>query len=58
MDDQPFAGKYLQSRRWIEIAARLLAVRRRAADHLVVKKKKVLDRRPLQCRALLGLASR
>ena len=45
MDDQPFAGKHLQRRRRIEIAARRLAVRRRAADHLIVEKEKVLDRR-------------
>ena len=45
MDDQLFAGKHLQRRRRIEIAARALAVRRRAADHLIVEKKKVLDRR-------------
>ena len=45
MDDQPFAGKYLQGRRRIEIAARPLPVRRRAADHLIVEEEKVLDRR-------------
>ena len=45
MDDQLFAGKHLQSRRRIEIAARPLPVRRRAADHLIVEKQKVLDRR-------------
>ena len=45
MDDQRFAGKHLQRRRRIEIAARRLAVRRRAADHLIVEKEKVLDRR-------------
>ena len=45
MDDQPFAGKHLQSRRRIEIAARHLPVRCRAADHLIVEKEKVLDRR-------------
>ena len=45
MHDQCFAGKHLQSRRRIKIAARALPVRRRAADHLVVEKEKVLDRR-------------
>ena len=45
MDDQLFAGKHLQRRRRIEIAARPLAVRRRAADHLIVEEKEVLDRR-------------
>ena len=44
MDDQPFAGKYLERRRWIEIAAGLLPVGRRAKDHLVIEKEKVLDR--------------
>ena len=44
MDDQPFAGEYLESRRRIEIAAGPLPIRRRAADHLIVEKKKVLDR--------------
>jgi hypothetical protein len=44
MDDQPFAGKYLERRRWIEIAAGLLPVGCRAADDLVVKKEEVLDR--------------
>src|SRR5262245_5218360 len=44
MDDQPFAGKHVESRRRIEIAAGSLPVRRRATDHLVVEKKKVLDR--------------
>ena len=45
MHDQRLAGKDLQSRRRIKIAARPLPVRRRAADHLVVEKEKVLDRR-------------
>ena len=45
MDDQPFAGKHLQRRSRIEIAARALPVRRRAADHLIVEQQKVLDRR-------------
>src|SRR5439155_17697396 len=45
MYDQPFAGKNLQSRRRIEVAARRPPVRRRAADHLIVEKEKVLDRR-------------
>src|SRR5262249_12143781 len=44
MDDQRFAGKYQESGRWIEIAAGLLSVGCRATDHLVVEKKKVLDR--------------
>src|SRR3984893_568084 len=44
MDDQPFAGKYLERRRWIEIAAGALAVGRRAADHLIIEKKKDFDR--------------
>jgi hypothetical protein len=42
MDDQPFAGKHMQRRRRIKIAARLPSVRRRAADHLIVEQKKVL----------------
>ena len=37
MNDQPFAGKYLQSRRRIEIAARLLPVRCRALDDLITE---------------------
>jgi hypothetical protein len=45
MDDQPFAGKHPQRRRRIEIAARALAVRRRAADQLIIEKQKVLDGR-------------
>jgi hypothetical protein len=45
MHDQRFAGKHLQSRCGIEIAARPAPVRRRAADHLVAEKEKVLDRR-------------
>ena len=44
MDDQPFAGKYVQGGRRIEIAARHLSVGRRASDHLIVEKKEVLDR--------------
>lgn len=44
MHDQPFAGEYLKSGRWIEIATGFLTVGRRATDHLVVKKKKALDR--------------
>jgi hypothetical protein len=35
----------LQSRRRVKIAARPVPVRRRAADHLVVEKQKVLNRR-------------
>src|SRR5262249_34591718 len=45
MDDQRFAGKYVQSGRRIEIAARPLPVGRRAANHFVVEKEKVLDGR-------------
>jgi len=45
VDDQLLAGKHLQRRRRVEIAARHLAVRRGAADHLVVEKEEVLDRR-------------
>ena len=44
MHDQPFAGEHLKSGRRIEIATGFLAVGRRASDHLVVKKKKALDR--------------
>src|SRR5262249_51718232 len=43
MDDQPFAGKYVQGGRRIEIAAGFLPVRRRAANHLIVEQEKVLD---------------
>jgi len=56
MDDQPFAGKYLESGRWIEIAAGLLPVGCRAAEGLVVEKEKILDRcrdRVERCLALL-----
>src|SRR5205085_2408608 len=55
MDDQPFAGKHLQGWGRIEIAARGLAVRRSAADHLIVKKEKVLDRsgHRIECGAAL-----
>ena len=38
------AGEYLKGGRWIEIATGFLTVGRRASDHLVVKKKKALDR--------------
>src|SRR5260370_4833160 len=44
MDDEPFAGNHLPGRRRIQIAARPRSVRRRAADHLIVEKEKVLDR--------------
>src|SRR5260370_10138195 len=44
MEDQPFGGKLLQRRRRIQMAARPLSVQRRAADHLIVEKQKVLDR--------------
>ena len=54
MDDQRFAGKYVQSGRRIEIAAGAPPVGRRAADHLIVEKKKVLD--GLGCRIEGGLA--
>src|SRR5690242_10057904 len=58
MDDQPFAGKYLQRRRWIKIAARSPPIRRRAADHFIIEQEKVIDRcsycielcLPLSCR--------
>ena len=43
MDDQPFARKYVQGGRRIEIAARHLSVGRRASDHLIIEKEKVLD---------------
>src|SRR6266446_6999413 len=45
MDDQRFAGKYVQGGRRVEIAARPLSVGRRASDHLIIEKEKVLDRR-------------
>src|SRR5437588_7305697 len=45
MDDQPFAGKHLQSWRRVEIAARPLSVGRCASDHLIVEKQNVLDGR-------------
>src|SRR5262250_1309616 len=45
MDDQRFAGKYVQRRRRIEIASRAAPVGRRAADHLILEKQKVLDGR-------------
>ena len=35
----------MESRRRVQIAARSLPVRRRAADDLIVEKKKILDRR-------------
>ena len=35
MDDQPFAGKHLESWRRIEIAAGPLPVRRRSADYIM-----------------------
>ena len=45
MNDQPLAGKYLQGRRRIEIAARSLPIRGLAANQLIVEEEKVLDRR-------------
>src|SRR5215468_2355887 len=45
MDDQRFARKYVQRRRRIEIASRAAPVGRRAADHLILEKQKVLDGR-------------
>jgi len=45
MDDQRFAGKYVQGGRRIEIAARAAPVGRRAANHFIVEHEKVLDRR-------------
>src|SRR5262249_28789653 len=45
MDDQPFAGKYVQRGRRIEIAAGAVPVGRRAANHFIVEKEKVLDGR-------------
>src|SRR5262245_15334284 len=45
MDDQRFAGKYVQRWRRIEIAAGAAPVGRRAANHFIVEKEKVLDRR-------------
>src|SRR5262249_59184695 len=45
MDDQRFAGKQVQSGRRIKIAARAAPVGRRAANHFIVEKEKVLDRR-------------
>src|SRR6516165_2374802 len=38
------AGKYLESGRWIEIAAGLLSIGCRATDYVVVEKEKILDR--------------
>src|SRR5580704_11871784 len=58
MNDQPFAGKYLQSRRRIEIAARLLPVRCRALDDLIIEKEKVLDRRGYRIERGLSLSRR
>ena len=55
MDDQPFAGKYLESGRWIEITPGLLPVGCRAPHHLVVEKKKVLDRRRYRVERCLAL---
>ena len=55
VDDQFFAGKYLQRRRRIEIAARLLAVRRAAANHFIVEEKEVLDRRGHRIQSCLAL---
>ena len=55
VDDQLFAGKYLQRRRRIEIAARRLAVRRAAANHLVVEEKEVLDRLGHRIQSCLAL---
>jgi hypothetical protein len=56
MDDQPFAGKYLERRRGIEIAAGLLPVGCRAADYLVVEQEKVLDGRRYRVERCLALA--
>src|SRR5262249_7952074 len=56
MDDQRFAGKYVQRRRRIEIATRPLPVRRRASDHLIVEKEKVLDRRGYRIEGGLALS--
>ena len=55
MDDEPFAGKHLQRRRRIEIAARRPPVRRRAADQLIVEKEKVLHGRGDRIEAGLAL---
>ena len=45
MHNQLFAGKHVESRRRVQIAARSLPVRRRAADDLIVEKQKILDGR-------------
>ena len=55
VDDQLFAGKYLQRRRRIEIAARRLAVRRAAANYLVLEEKEVLDRLGHRIQSCLAL---
>ena len=44
MDDQRLARKHLQGRRGVEIVARHLPVRRRAADQLIGEDEHVLDR--------------
>ena len=55
MDDQRFAGKYVQSGRRIEIAAGAAPVGRRAADHLIVEQEKVLDGRGYRIEGGLAL---
>ena len=55
MDDQRLARKDLQRRRGIEIVARHLPVRRRAADHLIAEEQEVLDRRGDRVEAGLAL---
>jgi hypothetical protein len=55
MDDHPFAGKYLELGRGIEIAAGLLPVGCRAADYLVVEQEKILDGRRYRVERCLAL---
>ena len=55
MDDQPFAGKYVQRGRRIEIAAGAVPVGRRAANHFIVEQEKVLDRRGYRIEGGLAL---
>jgi hypothetical protein len=55
MDDQPFAGKHLERGRWIEVAAGLLSVGRRAMDDFVAEQKKVLDGRRYRVERRLAL---
>jgi hypothetical protein len=55
MDDQPFAGKYLERGRWIKVAAGLLSVGRRATDDLVAEQKKILDGRRYRVERRLAL---